>query len=166
MIDVNRYCPDREFPEYAFTPGQNPHPLKEGGHMESTGEPECEKLHSDQFQFHKDYLYAIDLINYEYFWEAHAYLEAIWNASGRSTQEAILCKSLIKIAAAGVKLRMGQPEPAKNHLIRCIELVEDLEKVVCGVTVEVVKKDLSVAISHMFSKSSERLPKILIKLNI
>ncbi|WP_157679817.1 DUF309 domain-containing protein [Bacteriovorax sp. DB6_IX] len=134
--------------------------------MSATGEPECPILHSESFHTHDDYLYAIDLINYEYFWEAHAYLEAIWNASGRTTQEAVLCKSLIKIAAAGVKLRMNQLEPAKNHYIRCIELVEDLEKIVCGVTVEVVKKDLSVAISHMFSKSSEGLPKIVIELGL
>lgn len=166
MDKPQRYCPQRDFPSYAFTPGVNPHPLKEGGHMEFTGEPECPVLHSESFKEHEDYLYAIDLINYEYYWEAHAYLEAIWNASGRTTQEAVLCKSLIKIAAAGVKLRMKQPEPAKNHYIRCIELVEDLEKEVCGIYVEVVKKDLSVAISHMFSKSSESLPQIMIKLRL
>jgi len=166
VSEIKRFCPQREFPEYAFTPGQNAHPLKEGGHMFESGEPECPQLFSSSFRDHEDFLYAVDLINYEYYWESHAYLEAIWNASGRTSQEALLCKALIKVAAAGVKVRMSQVEPAKNHMMRCLEILEDLEMICCGLKVEVLRKDSSALVSHMFSKSPEGLPKIVIKLSI
>ncbi|CBW26204.1 hypothetical protein BMS_1334 [Halobacteriovorax marinus SJ] len=115
---MSRYLPERSFPSYAFIPGENIHPNKEGGH--SFGEDEV--ISSPLSLENKDYLFAIDLINHGYYWEAHVYLEAIWNAHQREGDSADFCKALIKMCAAGVKFKLSSEQAALGHIERAEEL--------------------------------------------
>ncbi|WP_372651408.1 DUF309 domain-containing protein [Halobacteriovorax sp.] len=119
---MHRYAPKRSFPSYAFTPGKNKHPNKEGGHSFGLDEITSDKLSLSN----TDYLFAIDLINYEYYWEAHVYLEAIWNAHNRKGPEADFCKGLIKMSAGALKYRLNSIPSFEGHLDRAIELFESL----------------------------------------
>ena len=72
----------------------------------------------------KAWLWAIDLFNQGFYWEAHEAWEGLWHAAGRRGPTADLLKGLIKLAAAGVKARECRPEGVKLHAARAAELLE------------------------------------------
>ncbi|MFG1499153.1 DUF309 domain-containing protein [Halobacteriovorax sp. XZX-3] len=132
--------------------------------MEESGEPQTARLKSSEaFKDSEDYLYAIDLVNQGYFWEAHAYLESLWNEHNRTDDFAILFKAIIKIAAGLLKLEMKQESAFKTHFERCLELLNELNyEVFCGIEIE----DLKVLVSHMLGESFESTPEFFIKLRL
>ena len=119
---MKRYSKE-PLPKYAFIPGNAPHPMKEGGHMHEQGEPQSMPLTNENYRDHEHFLYALDLINQKYYWEAHVYLEAIWNANNRAGNIADLMKALIKICAGEIKNIMGQDAAANDHFKRAKELI-------------------------------------------
>lgn len=121
---MKRLTPNLPFPSYIFIPGVNPHPKKEGGHMEGQGDPIAEKI-DPSFPERSDFLrYSLDLLNHGYYWESHVYFEALWNAHGREGSIADFLKGMIKLGAAGVKFRLDQQASAQGHLMRAKELFE------------------------------------------
>lgn len=123
MIPALRYAPEIPFPPYSYVSGHWPHPLREPtGH--SFGTTHMPVVLPDQAAWHscREYCYAVDLWNAGYYWEAHEQWEALWHAAGRKGPAADLFKSLIKLAAAGVKVREGRPEGVSRHLRRALEL--------------------------------------------
>lgn len=120
---IHRYT-SRELPPYYFLPGKAKHPEKEGGYMHGR-EIKCDPLSDKNYRNNETYLYGLDLFNLGYFWEAHVYWEALWNVVGRKGKTADMLKALIKLAAAGVKFRLGQIDAAQGHLDRATELVND-----------------------------------------
>ncbi len=122
-----RYVPKRPLPPYAFIPGKNPHPEKEGGHM--FGHVlSCKALHESNYQENEDYLYAFDLFNHGHYWESHVWWEELWNLAGRKGDLPDLLKALIKLAAAGVKFKLEHLPPTIGHIQRAIELLEPLQE--------------------------------------
>ena len=121
-----RYLAHRAFPPYIFIPGQNPHPKKSGGHMEGEEDPLCSPLDQAFPQDSETLRYSLDLFNHAYYWEAHVYLEALWNAHQREGGVADFLKALIKLSAAGVKLNLDQKESAAGHLKRARDLLEEV----------------------------------------
>ena len=125
---TKRLIPDWPFPAYIFVPGENPHPKKSGGHMEGQGDPVAQPLdlhHPEQSEFLR---YSLDLYNAEYYWESHVYLEALWNAHGRVGSTADFLKGLIKLGAAGVKVKINQRASAADHFLRAKELFSEVMK--------------------------------------
>ena len=117
-----RLYPEKEFPPYAFVPGLNTHPGKPGGHMEGEEDPKPAPLDPHKFWESEAFLYAIDLYNYGYYWEGHVWLEALWHEAHKEGLMGDFLKGLIKLCAAGVKAKTGQPEPVKGHADRAREL--------------------------------------------
>ncbi len=68
------------------------------------------------------YLWGRRLFQPGYYWEAHEAWEGLWHALGRSGPRADLVKGLIKLAAAGVKLREHNRDGLHRHLARAEEL--------------------------------------------
>jgi predicted metal-dependent hydrolase len=60
------------------------------------------------------YLYAIDLFNAGYYWEAHEVLEAIWHGAGRESEVGRFAQGLIQAAAALLKASMGETASARR----------------------------------------------------
>jgi hypothetical protein len=118
------YCPQRELPPYSYVPGAGlPHPIRdEQGHSFGRHEPPATPLAEAAWRENEAWLYAIDLFNHGYYWEAHEAWEGLWHAAGRSGPVADLLKGLIKLAAAGVKSREGRPRGVKQHAARATEL--------------------------------------------
>ena len=104
----------RPFPPYRFVPGRSPHPTRDPqGH--SFGEPDPpETIEPDAWHDREGYLFAIDLFNYEYWWEAHEALEPMWLAAGRTTNDGLFVQGLIQVSAALLKHSMGVVDAARR----------------------------------------------------
>jgi predicted metal-dependent hydrolase len=63
----------------------------------------------------------VELFNAGYYWEAHEVWEGLWHARGRKGATADLLRGLIKLAAAGVKIREGQEHGVRTHARRAAE---------------------------------------------
>src|SRR5207253_1624917 len=114
---------DQPFPSYTYVPGRAAHPFREqGGHSHGKQVPNVAPITDHNWPTHAMYLYAIDLFNYGYYWEAHEAWEAVWHACGRSGPVADFLKALIKLAAAGVKLREDRLTGVTRHASRAAQL--------------------------------------------
>ena len=106
-----RLVPDRSFPAYAYIPGRSPHPTRDpDGHSygETLGGSEPpDPPDPVDWRACRDYLYAIDLFNHGFYWEAHEAWEGLWVACGRRGPTAAYLQALINLAAAGFKARWG-----------------------------------------------------------
>src|SRR5262245_36145977 len=119
-----RYCPERPLPPYSYVPGLAPHPTSDPrGHSFGHVEPQPPALDESSYSNNATYLYAIDLVNHGFYWEAHEAWEALWHAAGRRGTTADFLKGLIKLAAAGVKVREGRAAGTKQHADRAAELL-------------------------------------------
>jgi hypothetical protein len=140
-----RLCPDRPLPPYSYVPGRMPHPISHpAGHSYqqhgivsgevSQSSPATLSLVSE-WRKCREYLFGIDLFNHGFYWEAHETWEQLWIACGRSGREADFLKGLIKLAAAGVKVREGRPIGVQRHASRARELFQLVsEKTIDGLT--------------------------------
>ncbi len=149
-----RLCPDRPLPPYSYVPGHLPHPISDpaghsyGHHLISPGEGQHEPVAPvslvSGWRASSDYLFSIDLFNHGFYWEAHETWEQLWIAFGRSGREADFLKGLIKLAAAGVKVREGRPIGVQRHASRARELFQLVsENPIDGVTGHLGGLDLS-----------------------
>ncbi len=111
-----RLLPELPLPPYAHVPGRTPHPQSDprghsfGQHPEHPTRPAAE-----DWVRSRTFLRAVDLFNHGYYWEAHEAWESLWHACGRRGTEADFLKGLIKLAAAGVKVREGRPSGVVTH---------------------------------------------------
>ena len=97
--------------------------------MEETGESEVAAMDFNAPRESTAYLYAIDLFNHGFYWESHVWWEALWHHTGRKGISSDFLKALIKLAAAGVKFKVGQTKAAKGHCTRAVELLQSIQKI-------------------------------------
>jgi predicted metal-dependent hydrolase len=83
-------------------------------------------VEADGWEVSAPYLRGVALFNAGYYWEAHEAWESLWHAAGRKGPVADVLKGLIKLAAAGVKVREGQPHGITTHARRAAELFESV----------------------------------------
>jgi predicted metal-dependent hydrolase len=142
-----RYAPAVPLPPYGYVPGHDlPHPVNDpAGHLfagEHQGdeppiaaaaltalptEPAARRQALAALLAANDrWLYALDLFNAGFYWEAHEAWEGFWHALGRMTPEARFVQGLIHLAAAGVKIREGKPAGVASHARRARELLRDV----------------------------------------
>jgi hypothetical protein len=145
MSDVPRYS-TRDFPPYTYVPGSGtPHPVSDPrGHMHNHTEEISPTLDPRHWCENETYLYAVDLFNHGFYWEAHEAWESLWHAAGHHGQMADFLKGLIKLAAAGVKQLEQNPAGVNRHLARAAELLSSVgESNFCGVNLAVLIADAS-----------------------
>jgi predicted metal-dependent hydrolase/ribosome biogenesis protein Tsr3 len=122
-ITPNRFVPEFALPPYSFVPGRTPHPIRDpAGHLFGQVLELPPPLDPARWRESKAYLYGIDLFNRGYYWEAHETWEGLWRAAERKGTVADFLKALIKLAAAGVKIRQGQPRGVASHARGAAEL--------------------------------------------
>ena len=121
-----RLVADYQLPPYAFLPGYAPHPERQpGGHMRGdreASEPSPTPLDTGLWPHNRTYLLGVDLFNYGYYWEAHEKWEALWLLASDEQGVASFLKGLIKLAAAGVKIRVGNARGTGKHAERACRL--------------------------------------------
>lgn len=113
-------------PPYAFLPGINTHPFKEGGHGIGHHFETLDfqnSLKNKNLFTHPVFYFSLDLFNSAYYWESHVALEALWNGAKRVGIEANFFKSLIFLNAAGIKGILRQEEAYLGHCSRALELL-------------------------------------------
>jgi hypothetical protein len=164
-----RYAPHRSLPPYAYVPGHGlPHPINDpAGHLHGMQHEELAVV-PDSFATDPEWLYAIDLFNSGYYWEAHEGWEQFWNALGRTTPEARQVQGLIHLAAAAVKIREGKPEGVARHTRRARELLGDVKVSRVG-DGEVPQQDLAadvspLAVPAVFGLSQDSLATVMSEL--
>jgi predicted metal-dependent hydrolase len=92
------------------------------GHLYGRPPEQAVPLDPQRWQENSTYLYAIDLFNHGFYWEAHETWEGLWHAAGRRGVTADFLKGLIQLAAAGVKVLQGQADGVTGHARRAAEL--------------------------------------------
>jgi hypothetical protein len=84
----------------------------------------CAPIVGNAWADSKEYLRGVELFNAGYYWEAHEAWESLWHAHGRKGATADVLKGLIKLAAAGLKVRQNQPRGVVTHTRRAAEAFE------------------------------------------
>ena len=127
----------RPLPPYTHIPGVTPHPLRDpAGHSypgdaapeAGTSLPPQPSLTWADLPTHPEFQWAVQLFNAGYYWESHEAWESLWHAAGRSGALADFLKGLIKLAAAGVKLREHNFVGVERHARRALELFQQIER--------------------------------------
>ena len=146
---VPRYAPERTLPPYSYVPGLFPHPFSDPrGHSFAQPLQAPESFDPAAWNESREFLYAIDLFNHGYYWEAHETWEALWKAAGRRGVTADFLKALIKLAAAGVKAREGRPSGVQRHARRAAELLQLTQSALDGPSQQYCGLDLEQLRSH------------------
>jgi hypothetical protein len=116
---------DDALPLYSYVPGGSwPHPHR-GKPPTRPGEGIAPVV-GDNWRTSADYVRGVQLFNAGYYWEAHEAWEGLWHAHGRKGPTADVLKGLIKLAAAGVKVRERQPSGVITHARRAADLFESV----------------------------------------
>lgn len=115
--------PPQPLPPYSYVPGGRwPHPTSSPlGHLHGRPPERPPAIEGDAWPESRAYLRGVELFNAGYYWEAHEAWEALWHAHGRQGATAMVLKGLIKLAAAGVKIREGREAGARSHARRAAE---------------------------------------------
>jgi uncharacterized protein len=104
-------------PLYTYVPGGPwPHPnrAKEAGGDRDTW-PVGDMADSPIFRR------GMELFDAGYYWEAHEAWEVLWHAAGRRGATADVLRGLIKLAAAGIKVRERREPGVRTHARRAAE---------------------------------------------
>lgn len=133
---------ERPFPPYAYRPGHGPHPLRSpDGHLFGRERAPIAYSPADPARS-ADHLFAVDLHNHGYFWEAHEVWEGLWHHLGRSGPAAALLQALIQCAAAHIKRAEGREdgvrllfEKAEGRFLAA-RAAADLRGVLWGVAID------------------------------
>lgn len=139
---LQKYSDIDDLPPYTFVPGYHPHPNQDpAGHSYGKPEPKPGKLNPEKWQESQLYLYGIDLFNRGYYWEAHETWEALWRQEERENPAELLLHGLIKLAAAGVKVRQNNPKGIRSHARGAKDIFGKLHKIArsdsfCGFSIQ------------------------------
>lgn len=107
---VSRYAPDVPLPAARFVPGEGPRPTFDfalRGALHGVASPHAAApLCAANWRNNTRFLFACDLFNHGYFWEAHEAWEELWHEVTEARTRDLL-QTLILIAAAHLKDRIG-----------------------------------------------------------
>ncbi|MEM9659607.1 MAG: DUF309 domain-containing protein [Planctomycetota bacterium] len=164
---------ERTFPPYSYVAGFTPHPVSHpDGHMHNRVEPAPTSLDPTRWQECEVFRYAVDLFNHGYYWEAHEAWETLWLAADRAGPIADFCKGLIKLAAAGVKAREGNPRGVRRHAARSAELVASVQnetspaKSLCGLPFQDLLKAADTLLNEDADAYREPCPERMLPLQL
>jgi uncharacterized protein len=124
----DRLLPSAELPAYTFVPGTStPHPLRDPrGHSHNRkGRPSL-PLTAENWADNRTYLLALDYFNSGFYWEAHEEWERLWRISGPESTVGRFLRGLIKLAAAGVKVREYSIHGVRRHAASAGEVFADV----------------------------------------
>lgn len=109
------YGGGRDLPPYRYVPGLHPHPITHPlGHSFRRAARPHPPWRPDDWPRLPHYLRGVDLFNRFYFWEAHEAWEALWKSDRKPTRGRDFIQGLIQLAAALLKLHMGQPRSVER----------------------------------------------------
>ena len=157
-INKERYT-NISFPDRKFIPGEGIHPKKQphGSHIPEL-KSEITKFDNDTWQNSQRYLYAVDLFNFGFWWEAHEVLEDLWNQTGKSTLTAKFIQGLIQISAAFLKDSQLFPRGASRLAAKGLSNLRLLSGIFLGLNVEEFGKQ----VERYFEREGLSPPQIIL----
>ena len=126
--DVPRLLPGTDLPGYTYTTGQGlPHPYRDPkGHSHGRKGRTPKPLIAPRWAESPAYLLALDHFNFGFYWEAHDG----WERLSRVSDPEALCgrflKGLVKMAAAGLKVREQSVHGVRRHAASAGEVFADV----------------------------------------
>jgi uncharacterized protein len=137
--EAERLLPSAELPAYTFAPGtETPHPYRDPrGHSYQRKHQTPRALTAATWAENRSYLLALDYFNYGYYWESHEEWERLLRATGGDGLVGRFLKGLVKLAAAGVKVRESSVHGVRRHAASAGEVFADVaaevgEEYFCG----------------------------------
>ncbi len=124
-----RLLPTADVPPYTFSPGtETPHPIRDPrGHSHNRKGRPPKPLDPDAWADNRTYLLAIDLFNLGYYWEAHEAWDRLWRVSGGpDSTVGRFVKGLVKLSAAGMKVRESSIHGVRRHAASAGEVFADV----------------------------------------
>lgn len=132
----------RAFPAYRFVPGRAPHPTRDPrGHSYGAIDDPV-PLHPDRWSDCETYLYAVDLFNHGYWWEAHEQLERLWRAADRRTPDGLFVQGLIQVCAALLQHSMGAGATARRKAAAGCAKLRGMPPLYLGIDVRAFTRDI------------------------
>jgi hypothetical protein len=125
---IGRYWPGQPLPPYAYVPGRTPHPQRDAdGHGVQLDAAAVLAVHPADWHGSAAFCYGVDLFNAGYPWEAHEAWEDLWRAYPDGAPACTMLAGLIKLAAAGVKARVGNPRGVTRTLAKGDAIFAELD---------------------------------------
>ena len=127
-VAATRLLPTADLPAYTYVPGtETPHPIRDPrGHSYQKKNRHMKPLDPDAWADNRHFLLAIDYFNHGYYWEAHEEWDRLWRASGPETLIGKFLKGLVKLSAAGVKVREKSIHGVRRHAASAGEVFADV----------------------------------------
>ncbi len=126
--EVPRLLPPVKLPPYTYIPGtETPHPTRHPkGHSYGRKNRVPQPLTAETWAENRSYLLGLDYFNFGYYWEAHDEWDRLWRASGPDTIVGRFLKGLVKLAAAGLKVREKSIHGVRRHAASAGEVFADV----------------------------------------
>ena len=123
-----RLLPGATLPPYTYVPGTStPHPIRHPeGHSYGRKGKTPAALIPERWAENRNFLLAIDLFNFGYYWESHEEWERLWRACPPESPVSHFLKGLVKLAAAGVKVREKSIHGVRRHAASAGEVFADV----------------------------------------
>jgi hypothetical protein len=123
-----RLLPSTDLPGYTHVPGSDtPHPYRDPrGHSYQRKHPVPKGLTPDTWAENRSYLLAIDFFNYGFYWESHEEWDRLLRSSGVDTLCGKFLKGLVKLSAAGLKVRERSIHGVRRHAASAGEVFADV----------------------------------------
>lgn len=126
--EASRLLPSTDLPVYTFVPGMDlPHPYRDPrGHSYQRKHPTPRPLTAHGWAENRSYLLALDYFNFGYYWESHEEWERLLRATGGDGLPGKFLKGLVKLSAAGVKVREHSIHGVRRHAASAGEVFADV----------------------------------------
>lgn len=123
-----RLLPSTELPNYTYVPGSDtPHPFRDPrGHSYQRKQPAPKMLTAVTWAENRHYLLALDYFNHGYYWESHEEWERLLRTTGNDSPVGRFLKGLVKLSAAGVKVRENSIHGVRRHAASAGEVFADV----------------------------------------
>ncbi len=150
----------RPFPAYRYIPGRQPHPTRDpDGHSYGSEPVELEQFDPADWHNCDEYLYAIDLLNHGYWWEAHESLEAIWLAAGqRTTQVGRFVQGLLQIGVGTLKQHQELEGGARRLWQSGLDKISVREPIYLGLDTRTLQQ----AVRELINGERDTLPELVL----
>lgn len=126
--EVPRLLPVVQLPSYTYIPGsETPHPVRHpNGHSYQRKGRTPKPLVAERWAENRSYLLGLDYFNHGYYWEAHDEWERLWRVSTPDSAVGRFLKGLVKLSAAGVKVREDSIHGVRRHAASAGEVFADV----------------------------------------
>lgn len=126
--ETRRLLPTAELPEYTHIPGTDtPHPYRDPqGHSYERKNRTLRPLAAEAWFESRSYLLAIDYFNFGYYWEANDEWDRLLRVSGPDETVGRFLKGLVKLSAAGIKVRERSIHGVRRHAASAGEVFADV----------------------------------------